>query len=257
MITLSFDVEEFDFPAERGKTIDTETQIAVSTDGLESVLELLARHGVPATFYTTANYARHRPDVVRKIVSDGHEIASHDFYHTPAGSLRPAAAKEELERISGAEVAGYRSPRLADISSQELAKAGYVYNSSLNPTWIPGRYNNLRKPRTVFKDRYIINYPASVSYPLRIPLFWLMFHVAGFRLYYALAESALAKDECLNLYFHPWEFSDSLSDEHFGVPGYIKRCSGSKLLDKLDRLILRLKEQGYGFYTTTDFLDIR
>lgn len=42
-VTLGFDVEEFDFPLERGRGIDFGTQLAVSSEGLEFLLDLLAR----------------------------------------------------------------------------------------------------------------------------------------------------------------------------------------------------------------------
>lgn len=54
-VTLGFDVEEFDFPLERGRGIDFGTQLAVSSEGLEFLLDLLARLELRATFYTTAN----------------------------------------------------------------------------------------------------------------------------------------------------------------------------------------------------------
>ena len=41
-VTLGFDVEEFDFPLERGRGIDFGTQLAVSSEGLEFLLDLLA-----------------------------------------------------------------------------------------------------------------------------------------------------------------------------------------------------------------------
>ena len=79
-VTLGFDVEEFDFPLERGRGIDFGTQLAVSSEGLEFLLDLLARLELRATFYTTANFALHRTDLVRRIVAGGHEVASHDYY---------------------------------------------------------------------------------------------------------------------------------------------------------------------------------
>ena len=253
-VTLSFDIEEFDFPLERGREIDLEAQLDVSTEGLEALLALLERHGVPATFYITANYARHRPELVRRIAAEGHEVASHDYYHAVGSAADPAGAKTVLEEITGVSVAGYRSPRLAQISSGELAAAGYRYNSSMNPTWLPGRYNNLSRPRTVFTEGGILNYPMSVSWPFRVPLFWLSLHVMGLGLYRSLACSAIKKDGHLNLYFHPWEFSDRLADERFGVPAYISRCSGGKLSAKLDGLISYLHGKGYSFSTTRKYL---
>ena len=72
-VTLGFDVEEFDFPLERGRGIDFGTQLAVSSEGLEFLLDLLARLELRATFYTTANFALHRTDLVRRIVAGGQE----------------------------------------------------------------------------------------------------------------------------------------------------------------------------------------
>ena len=90
-VTLGFDVEEFDFPLERGRGIDFGTQLAVSSEGLEFLLDLLARLELRATFYTTANFALHRTDLVRRIVAGGHEVASHDYYHgLTAGFYRTA-----------------------------------------------------------------------------------------------------------------------------------------------------------------------
>lgn len=254
IVNLTFDVEEFDFPKERGMEIDFGNQLSISTEGLESILEVLSSHNVKATFYVTANYAQHKVEIIKRIHLLGHEIASHDFYHAIGSVPDPKGSRILLEKLTGTPVVGYRSPRLAKISAEELIDAGYSYNSSLNPTFIPFRYNNLLKPRSVFKEGKIVQYPASVSWPFRIPLFWISFHVMNIDFYSKLAYSAVKKDGHLNLYFHPWEFSDQLTDKKFGVPGYIANCSGSRLLHKLEQLISRLKDKGCTFQTTKKYL---
>lgn len=253
-VTLGFDVEEFDFPLERGREIELATQLAVSTEGLEFLLRTLARLGLRATFYTTANFARHRPQLVRRIVAEGHEVASHDFYHAQTAGSDPAGSRRTLEELTGRRVTGYRAPRLADASSAALAAAGYRYNSSVNPTWIPTRYNNLRAPRTVWQEEGLTIYPVSVSFPFRVPLFWISLHVMPLWLYKRLCRSALHRDGHLNLYFHPWEFSERLADPAFGVPGYLTHCSGERLQRKFTRLAEWLKEFGCRFATTGEYL---
>lgn len=253
-VTLGFDVEEFDFPIERGREIDFETQLAVSSEGLESLLGLLGRLGITATFYTTANYALHRPGTIRRIAAQGHEIASHDYYHAQTAVSDPVRSKSALEGITGRPVIGYRAPRLASISPAALEAAGYKYNSSVNPTWIPGRYNNLRAPRTVSRAGGLTVYPTSVSYPFRVPLFWITLHVMPLPVYKMLCRGALRRDGHLNLYFHPWEFSDRLRHPAFGVPGYLTGCSGSKLQHKFERLLAWLAQQGCRFTTTREYL---
>ena len=112
-VTLGFDVEEFDFPLERGRGIDFGTQLAVSSEGLEFLLDLLARLELRATFYTTANFALHRTDLVRRIVAGGHEVASHDYYHGLTAGSDPAGSRRTLEELTGQRIVGYRAPRLA------------------------------------------------------------------------------------------------------------------------------------------------
>lgn len=254
IVNLTFDVEEFDFPLERGRNIDFATQMNVSTEGLSALLEVLQKHHVKATFYVTANYANHQKTRIQQLHKAGHEIASHDYYHTIHDQPMPSESKAALEELIGAEICGYRSPRLAKISNELLYDVGYRYNSSMNPTWIPFRYNNLLKPRTVFTEHKLIQYPTSVSYPFRIPLFWLCFHVLPLWIFKLLAHSALKKDRHLNLYFHPWEFSSQLARKEFNVPRYIYHCSGADLLRKLDLLIQSLLDKGCTFQTTKKYL---
>lgn len=252
-VTLGFDIEEFDLPLERGRRIDLDTQLDVSYEGFDFLLRLLGRFGIKATFYTTANFALHRPEIVRRASDAGHEIASHDYCHNMKAP-DPAGSRRVLEELTGRAVIGYRAPRLAATSSAELYSAGFWYDSSVNPTWIPGRYNNMFSSRDIYKEGPLVVYPASVAWPLRVPLFWIALHVMPLPLYEALAMTALHRDGHLNLYFHPWEFSDRLADKTFGVPGYISRCSGGHLRAKFEKLLTWLTERGCRFDTTGRYL---
>ena len=122
-----------------------------------------------------------------------------------------------------------------------VAAAGYTYNSSLNPTWLPGRYNNFNKPRTIFIEGRVKQVPASVSTFLRIPLFWLSFKNLSYPLYRGLVLKALKKDGYVCLYFHPWEFIDL---GKYAMPGYTRKPDNTVLLKKLERLIIDLKIEG-------------
>src|ERR1700761_4085093 len=160
MILLGFDVEEFDMPLEYGKTLPFDEQLSISTTGTLLILELLSSAGIKATFFCTANYAINKPDIIAKIVSEGHEIASHGYYHSDFKVEHLAQSKAKLEEISGTQVTGFRMARMMPVDELEIQKAGYTYNSSLNPTFIPGRYNNLKKPRKCFFDRNVLQIPA-------------------------------------------------------------------------------------------------
>jgi len=255
MILLGFDVEEFDMPLEYGKQIDFDEQLSTSTTGTSVVLEILKSMGIKATFFCTANYAVHKPDVIKSIIANGHEIASHGYYHSDFKPEHLLQSKNKLQEISGMPVTGFRMARMMPVDEREIEKAGYTYNSSINPTWLPGRYNNFNKPRTCFYDQGVLQIPASVSPIIRFPLFWLSFHNLPLGLLKWISSITHKKDGYLNLYFHPWEFTD-LGDARFGFPKYVAKNSGQAFASRLTNYIQWAKAKGYDFTRTDEFVKL-
>ncbi|HNP53744.1 MAG TPA: polysaccharide deacetylase family protein, partial [Ferruginibacter sp.] len=171
-ILISFDVEEFDIPLEYQCEIAMDQQMAIGKHGLDVVLPVLEQHNVRGTMFTTAHFADQFPEAVQRMAKQ-HEIASHTYYHSSFENKDLLASRLRLEALSGQSVVGLRMPRMRFVEMSEVKKAGYRYDSSINPTWIPGRYNNLRLSRTVYFEEGVPRLPASVSPNLRIPLFWL------------------------------------------------------------------------------------
>jgi len=254
LILLSFDIEEFDMPLEYGKEISFHDQIDISINGSNHILDILDKHGVKATFFSTVVFAQNAPEVIKRIISGGHELASHSYYHSNFELEHLLTSRKVLQEISGREITGFRMPRMKAIDENEVRKAGYLYNSSINPTWLPGRYNNLTRPRNKFKEAGIWQIPASVSPWVRFPLFWLSFHNLPLKIYRWLAEKTHKKDGYLNIYFHPWEFTELGDQERFGFPGYVSRNSGRKMIERMDLFIGSMKRKNYIFHTISDFL---
>jgi hypothetical protein len=230
-VLLSFDVEEFDMPLEYQHAISVEDQMRIGIEGLDAITPIL--ESVPCTLFTTANFANHYPERIGKLALS-HEIASHTFYHTAYETEDLLKSRLRLEEITGQKVSGLRMPRMRPVLMEDVKAAGYAYDSSINPTWLPGRYNNFHLPRTVYTEGGITRIPASVSPGIRIPLFWLSFKNMPYSLYLQLCKQTLAKDGYLCLYFHPWEFTPI---EQFGLPGYTRRWCGPALVNRLTKLI--------------------
>ena len=254
VILLSFDIEEFDMPMEYGKSISLEEQIAISNEGTNAVLDLLASEQIAATFFCTAEFALYRPQTIKRIANGIHEVASHGYYHSQFEFEHLASSKKVLEDISEKPINGYRMARLKPLDLQAVTDAGYTYNSSLNPTYLPGRYNNFRKPRTMFEENGCLQLPVSVSPTLRIPLFWLAFHNFPVWYYRHLSKRTMMNDGYLNLYFHPWEFVDLNEKEQFGFPSYIRRCTGELMKTRFKEYLRWCKAQGYQFMTISHYL---
>ena len=255
-VLFSFDIEEFDMPLEYGSEISFEQQIAQSTKGTEIILDLLKKHNVKATFFSTVIFDTHAKQLITRLLSEGHELASHGYYHSRFEVSHLQDSRLELERLSRRPVNGYRMARMMPVDEVEVKQAGYRYNSSLNPVYLPGRYNNFFRPRIRFSEQGVEQLPASATPLLRIPLFWLTFHNVPLTLYKALCRRVITHDDYLNLYFHPWEFID-LSDKQWRLPWYVRRKSGGKMVDRFEDLICWMKSKNYSFSTLSDFLDIK
>jgi peptidoglycan/xylan/chitin deacetylase (PgdA/CDA1 family) len=242
-------------PFEYGKQIAFDEQLAISTEGTHKILDILAKRHIKATFYCTANYALNKPEVMERIVKEGHEVASHGYYHSDFKPEHLKQSKDALEQLTGQTITGYRMARMMPVDEQEIFKAGYKYNSSINPTYLPGRYNNLGKPRTWFYQDGVLQLPSSVSPVVRFPLFWLSFHNLPMGILKSLCKKTYKKDGYLNLYFHPWEFTDLDKPEKYGFPGYVVKNSGAAFEKRLDDLIAWGQQEGYRFSTTGEFVE--
>lgn len=252
-ILLTFDLEEFDTPLEYGATISRQDQIDISAKGTDIILSLLKEANVTATFFSTVVFATSAPELIARLCRDGHELASHGYFHSSFENKHLLESKVELERLSGKNVKGFRMARMMPVDETEISKAGYLYNSSLNPTYLPGRYNNFFAQRTVFNSNRVIHVPASVSPIIRIPLFWLSFHNFPLWLYKAILSRTIKNDTYVNLYFHPWEFTD-LSPSQYNLPAYVIKNSGRKMLERFSNLILWMKGRQYSFSTVKEFV---
>lgn len=257
-VLLSFDAEEFDVPREAkngSAELPLEEAVRVSEEGISVVLDILKESGVRATFFCTTNFATHACKAVRRMLSDGHEVASHGCDHWRPAPGDAALSKSRLEDITGERILGYRQPRMAPVSMPELASGGYLYDASLHPTFIPGRYMHWGAPRVPFVKDGLVELPMSVTPCLRLPLFWLACHHYPFPLYRWLCLRTLRHDGHLVLYFHPWEFVPLAKHPEWKIPWLIHRRSGTPMQERLRALIAALKLQGADFCTCQKFAE--
>lgn len=254
-VLLSFDVEEFDLPREHGGKISVKEGVDVSMVGLKRILEVLEKTGVRATFFCTGNFAKEKPEMINEILRRGHEVGGHGVDHFRPKKSDVRESKKILEGVLGREIRGWRQPRMMKIDFFELKKQGFLYDSSVNPAFIPGRYNNLKTPRKPFlEEAGVVEIPTSVATKMRVPLFWLALHLFPFMVYQRLSVGALRHDGYFATYFHPWEFGAIRGFRE--VPRYIKVNSGEKLAERLEKLILALKKEGGEFVTYGEFAEM-
>jgi polysaccharide deacetylase family protein (PEP-CTERM system associated) len=180
MMTLSIDWEDFGqlFGKYRHKVISEPVNGAIERQ-TDVILDLLDETGNKATFFILGMLARHRPQLVKKIASRGHEVGVHGQNHESMYSLSRASARKDLEcayktitDIVGAKVYGYRAPFFSINKTnlymlEILADMGFTYDSSIFPMKLP-RYgiDDFNEEAALYKlanGKEIVELPLTVS----------------------------------------------------------------------------------------------
>lgn len=137
-----FQVQAFAGTVERSSWDARECRVERNTD---TVLRLFDEAEIRATFFTLGWVAERYPQVIRRIVDQGHELASHGFAHFRADEQTPDAFRDDIRRTKalledagGVPVRGYRAATFS-IGAKNLwafdvlQEEGYHYSSSVNP----------------------------------------------------------------------------------------------------------------------------
>src|SRR5215470_2363372 len=87
----------------RSTRVPDRTMVLTFDDGPDptwtpQVLDVLAKHGVSATFFVTAANAAKHPALTRRLIAEGHEIGNHTTTHADIGSGSAARARWELRQ---------------------------------------------------------------------------------------------------------------------------------------------------------------
>lgn len=91
----------------------------------DEILDVLKKENVPATFFVTGHYVESSPDLVKRMVDEGHIIGNHSYHHPDFTVISKEAMKKELEDLEAA---------VAEVSDQKEIKF-------------------LRPPRGMFNER--------------------------------------------------------------------------------------------------------
>jgi polysaccharide deacetylase family protein (PEP-CTERM system associated) len=237
---------------------------------VDVIIGLLDEADARATFFTLGWIAERYPQVVRRIVDNGHELASHGYGHQRASDLTPVQfrddvthAKRLLEDLGGVAVRGYRAPSFSIGRNNwwavtELEEAGYEYSSSIYPVRHDhyGMPDAPRFPHRPNGDLGILELP-----PTTLPLLGRNLPAAGggwFRLLpYEVSRWMLRRvnteDQapCM-FYFHPWEvdpeqprqtgLSAKTRFRHYinlnRMPGRLRKLLNDFEWDRVDRVFL-------------------
>ena len=223
--------------------------------GTPVILDILARHGITATFFFTGEAARKDPAAVQAVRAAGHEIGAHTLFHETVGDslfdipgmmpILPEEVPHRLElctqwvqQVAGVRPVSFRCPRLFGSTAvvNALEGLGYVADASYPMYYFRERlapYHPSREDWTQPGDLTIVELPNFADLSMashdpygrdrdQWPLFRtegapaLLSHIDGFAGYCRQR----GVDPFLCFYFHPWEFHPMPQGEvRFGEGG--------------------------------------
>ena len=227
---LTFDVEDWFHPElVRARVAPGDTRTVVR-EGTAWILEALRRHRARATFFVVGEVARRHPDLVRRIVDEGHELASHGDTHTSLWRLDREGFRRELrafrhavrEALGDDPTRGFRAPTFSlDASTawalEVLAEEGFTYDSSVFPMkvrlyGVAGAPLGIYRPAPGDVARHdpggaIVEFPVAVhALPgLRLPVAGGFYLRALPRAVFEAAFAAVRARRPAVMFLHPWE----------------------------------------------------
>ena len=236
-----------------------------------TTLDLLDEYKVKATFFALGWVADAVPELIREVVSRGHEIASKGYFHRSIREFSReefredcARARESLERASGRSVDGYRVAqrwlRPQDLWALDvLAEEGYKFDSSMRPLFRQYAHEPWRRfvHQHHHGEQTILEVPISTAHVLGYDI-----PIAGANYFRQLPFSLLKRavrqwDRTAHapfvMYFHVWEV-DPDQPRIDAAPFYAK-VRQYRNLDRMSTMLRYYFEQ-YRFTSIGDRMGI-
>jgi len=184
MNLLGIDFEEWFHPQLIQDVLKHETKSFEIVKGIDKIIEFLGKHETYATFFMVGEILENFPDILDKILDNGHEIGFHTMYHSRLDSenFQEKFSKEldDFAKLTNNKSKGFRAPTfsLNEKSSwaiDTLEEHGYVYDSSIVPakTSLYGNPNAPRNPYKITSDYLDSDNPEGkiTEFPLMVTKF--------------------------------------------------------------------------------------
>lgn len=95
------------------------------------ILEALKKHNVHATFFVVGNFIKTSPDLLKRIVAEGHQVGNHTYNHPNMSSISSKEAfqkelgdlEKSYEEVTGQKMTRYYRPPQGKYSTHNLEMA--------------------------------------------------------------------------------------------------------------------------------------
>ncbi len=274
---MSVDVEEYFQVSAFERHIDRgawESLPSRVEQNIDRILALFDERDVKATFFFLGWIAERHPEMVRRVVAEGHELASHGWSHVRVTQQNPDEFRADvtrtralLEDIAGVPVIGYRAASYSIgrdnlWALDVLQETGHLYSSSIYPIH-HDLYGMPEAPRFPFHHQGgdLLEVPVTTvelggrKYPCGGGGYFRLLPYSVFR--WGLSRVNTHDRQSAVFYFHPWEIDpDQPRQENIGLKTRVRHYLNlnrmearlARLLadfrwDRMDHVFLRAAER--------------
>ena len=268
---LGIDFEEWYHPKLVQPYLTDQKKNPLIINSIDKIIEWLRKNDTYATFFVVGELLEFKPDLLDKIIDNGHEIGFHTMHHSELNTLNKEKFEEEVllfDKLTSKKSKGFRAPTFSLNFSTSwaidvLEKNGYIYDSSVIPikSYMYGIPNGELSPYRIkstnmnkdSQDGKILEFPLLTTkiFGKRIP------SAGGFyirALPLKIIEKAIRSYEKLNIpastYIHSWELAPEFMP-HIPLPlkeKFITFYNIKKAFSRMDKLIKKFEFTSFSRY---------
>ena len=171
MNLLGIDFEEWYHPELIQRFLTIEKREPKVINGFEKILELLRKTDTLATFFVVGELLEFRPEIVDKIIENGHEIGFHTMHHTrldsPGFKENFDAEIKKFSELTNGHSKGFRAPTFS-----LNKKSSWVVDMLANNDYLYALPSAVHSRTVLSADQVRILWPSGLNTALKTASLW-------------------------------------------------------------------------------------
>ena len=232
-------------------------------ESIHRVLKTISDRGVPITVFVVGKVIEDYPEIVEIFKKYNSEFHLHSYSHNinePDSSREIEKGLEAFTKFFGLEPEGYRAPcgLISKNGMLRLKKYGFIFDSSIFPTWYPNPFKYLGKPNQPYIDQAskLLEIPFTTFGPIKLVLSASYLKLFGFNTYNIYSKAFdLPKIICFDSHLHDYISPQSTFNELSFFWKMIFSRNRNSGLDFSNELLDLLESKDYRFCKMSEVVD--
>ncbi len=249
MILLTFNVLNSTAPLKNGRVFSDAERSEITVRNTRSLLRILEKHDVRCTFFVEITFADDNPELLKAIVSKGHEVA---FYLENSQWSEIEKVKHKTESFIEKQIRGIRQ-KDNPVNTSALKEMSFNYVSNIENANILFPFKRLIRDTTINEVNGLSIVPESISPYSQLPYNDFVFQMLPMRYYQGMVAETLKNEEFVLIYLNTLQFTD-LDLYPFKIPFYRRYNSGKKMEDKLEAFLTWVNKNEHATSRMKDYI---